>query len=113
MSTDELVQDSRRQRFHTIHFILVVAEDDNRRWGLLEAFQQIDHFCLLFHILDHLENIKVRRPRTANIHQDRFHERLLGEILDLSWHRGGEEESLTLSLVGSKDGRSTQIKTVP
>ena len=73
MSACALVQSSPRQRSHTIHFILVIAEDDYRWWGLLETFQQIDHFGLLFHILDYLENIEVCRSCTADVHQDRFY----------------------------------------
>ena len=40
----------------------------HRGWGLLQTLQEVDHLCLLFHILHLLDHIQTGRPRSAHIH---------------------------------------------
>ena len=74
-----------------VHFVLVVAEYDDRRSRLLQALEQIDHLSLLFDVFDDLQHVQVGGTRSADVNQHRPNKRLLGKVLDLSWHRGGEK----------------------
>ena len=74
-----------------VYLIFVVAEDDNWRSRLLQALEQVDHLGLLFDIFNDLQNVQVGGTRSADINKNRPNKRLLGEVLDLSGHSGGEK----------------------
>ena len=83
---------------NVVDLVLVLAKDDDRGWRLLQALEEIHHFRFLLDVLDHLQDIQVRCAGTADVHEDRLDERLLGKVLDLAWHGSRKEQSLPLLL---------------
>ena len=73
-----------------VDLVLVLAEDDDWRWRLLETFEEIHHLGFLLHIFHDLEHVQVGSAGTADVDKNGFHQRLLSEVLDLPWHCRGE-----------------------
>lgn len=76
---------------NVVHFVLVIAKNDDGRRSLLQAFEKIDHLGLLLDIFDDLQDVQVGGTRSTDIDKYRTDERLLREVLDFSGHRGGEK----------------------
>ena len=74
-----------------VHFVLVIAKNDDGRRSLLQAFEKIDHLGLLLDIFDDLQDVQVGGTRSTDVDKYRTDERLLREVLDFSGHRGGEK----------------------
>jgi hypothetical protein len=74
-----------------VHLVLVVAEDDDWRSRLLQALEQIDHLGLQFDIFDDLQDVQVGGTCSADVNKHGPNKRLLGKVLNLSGHRGGEK----------------------
>ncbi len=58
--------------------------------GLLQAFQKINHLCLLLDILDNLKNVEVCGTSATNVDQNWLDEGLACKIVDLPRHSGRE-----------------------
>ena len=82
----------------TINFILVVTENNDWWWSLLQTFKQVDHFGLLLDIFNNLKHVQIGSTRTADVHHDWHCQRLLSEVLNFLRHRRGEEKRLPLVL---------------
>mmetsp|Transcript_49533 Transcript_49533/g.105967 ORF Transcript_49533/g.105967 Transcript_49533/m.105967 type:complete len:231 (+) Transcript_49533:524-1216(+) len=74
----------------------VLAEDQHRRWGLLQTFQQVHQLGLLLHIFDFLDNIQVRCTSTADVDDNGIDKGRLREVLDFPRHSRTEKQRLTL-----------------
>lgn len=81
---------------NVINLVLVVAEDDDRRWCLLQTLEEVHHLGLGLDVLDLLDDVHVGGTRTTDIDQDGVHKRLLCEILDLARHSRREQERVAL-----------------
>lgn len=77
--------------YHTIYFVFVLAEYNDRRGCLLQTLKKIDHLGLLLHIFYDLQYVQIRRAGSSDIDEDRFNEGLLRKILDFPRHRRGKE----------------------
>lgn len=54
----------------TIDLVFVLTEDDSW-WGrLLQTFQKVDHFRLLFNVFDHLQDVQIGSTSTADVYED-------------------------------------------
>lgn len=93
-----------------VDLVLVVAEDDDGRRGLLETFQEINHFGLLLDVLDLLDDVHVGGTGTADVDQNGVDEGLLSKVLDLARHGSGEQECLALVFKVTHDGAHVLFK---
>lgn len=82
----------------TVDLVLVVAEDDHGRRGLLQALEQIHHLGLLLDVLNLLDDVQVGRTGSTDVDEDGSDERLLREVLDRLRHGRREEQGLSLGL---------------
>mmetsp|Transcript_17064 Transcript_17064/g.40121 ORF Transcript_17064/g.40121 Transcript_17064/m.40121 type:complete len:210 (-) Transcript_17064:839-1468(-) len=81
---------------HIIHVRLVLAEDQHRRWSLLQALEQVHQLCFLLDVFDFLDDIQVGRTSATHVDDYGIDQRRLGKVLDLPWHGGAEKQRLAL-----------------
>mmetsp|Transcript_39476 Transcript_39476/g.100069 ORF Transcript_39476/g.100069 Transcript_39476/m.100069 type:complete len:237 (+) Transcript_39476:427-1137(+) len=82
---------------------LVFREDQHRRGGLLQAFQQVDDLRLLFHVLYFLDDIQVGGAGAADVDGDGLDKRTLCKCPDLHGHGRAEHQRLPLAAKVTQD----------
>ncbi len=97
-SSPSMSRSWRISRGRTIDLVLVVAEDDDRRWRLLQTLEKVDHLGLLFDIFHFLNDVQVGGTGSADVDENRVDKGLLRKVLDLARHGGREQQGLALVL---------------
>lgn len=83
---------------YRVDVLFFLGENEHRRGSFLQAFEEIDNFGLLLDVLDFLHDVHGRGARPADVYRYGLHEGGARKVLDLFWHSGGKEKSLSLTL---------------